>query len=72
MAAVTTAARRAAAATAIRNAGLVLTDAEALALEIADFGLNRYEQFGLAIHVYVNTDRCCAKELVMLPAPGLP
>ncbi len=72
MAAVTSAAQRASAASAIRDAGLVLTDAEAQALEIADFGLNRFAQFGLAIHVYVNTDRCCAKELVMLPGQICP
>jgi len=66
------AARRAAAATTIRTAGIVLTEQEAQVLEIADFGLNRFEQFGLAIHVYVNTERCCAKELVMVPGQICP
>ena len=66
------AAHRAQAARAIRAAGIVLTDPEAKQLEIADFGLNRFEQFGLSIHVYVNTDRCCAKELVMLPGQICP
>jgi len=64
--------RRQAAATAMRQAGIVLRDDEAAALEIADFGLGRFAQFGLAIHVYVNTDRCCAKELVMLPGQICP
>lgn len=59
--------RRATAAAAMRAAGLTLREDEALQLEIADFGLGRFEDFGLAIHVYVNTDRCCAKELMMLP-----
>lgn len=64
--------RRARAAATIRASGMVLTPAEEQALEIADFGLGRFEQFGLAILVYVNTDRCCAKELVMLPGQICP
>jgi D-lyxose ketol-isomerase len=55
------------AARCMRDAGIVLREDEAAALEIADFGLGRFAEFGLAIHVYVNTERCCAKELVMLP-----
>ncbi len=64
--------RRAAAAKAMRAAGLVLRDDEAAAIEIADFGLDRYEQYGLAIHVYVNTERCCGKELMMVPGQICP
>lgn len=64
---ITIAQRRATAAAAMRAAGLTLREDEAAQLEIADFGLGRFEDFGLAIHVYVNTDRCCAKELMMLP-----
>lgn len=63
---------RAQAAAQMRAAGLVLTDAEADAIEIADFGLGRYAEFGLAIHVYINTRRCCAKELMMLPGQTCP
>ena len=67
-----TAGARACAAVQMRSAGLCLTDAEAAAIEIADFGLGRYGEFGLAIHVYVNTKRCCAKELMMLPGQTCP
>ena len=67
-----TAGARACAAAQMRAAGLCLTDAEAAAIEIADFGLGRYGEFGLAIHVYVNTKRCCAKELMMLPGQTCP
>ncbi len=63
---------RAAAAVQMRAAGLCLTDAEGAAIEIADFGLGRYSEFGLAIHVYVNTKRCCAKELMMTPGQTCP
>jgi D-lyxose ketol-isomerase len=55
------------AARALADAGIVLTPAEAESIELADFGLGRFEEIGLAILVYVNTDRVCAKELVMLP-----
>jgi D-lyxose ketol-isomerase len=55
------------AARALADAGIVLTPAEVEAIELADFGLGRFEEVGLAIVVYVNTERVCAKELVMLP-----
>ena len=49
------------------RAGIVLTAAEAHGLEIADFGLCRFEDVGLTLLTYVNTRRVCAKELVLLP-----
>jgi D-lyxose ketol-isomerase len=55
------------AARALADAGVVLTPAEVDAIELADFGLGRFDEVGLAIVVYVNTERVCAKELVMLP-----
>ena len=55
------------AAAALADAGIVLTADERDAIEIADFGLGDFERTGLAILTYVNTDRVCAKELVMLP-----
>lgn len=64
--------RRAQAAQRMRAAGLLLRDDEVPALEIADFGLGRFAELGLAIHVYVNTARCCAKELMMLPGQTCP
>ena len=47
------------------EAGIVLTPRERESIEIADFGLGRLEEIGLQIVVYVNTDRVCAKELVL-------
>ena len=64
--------RRNAAVKALKQAGVVVTQPETEAFELADFGLARFEQFGLAILVYVNTERCCAKELVMLPGQICP
>ena len=36
-------------------------------IEIAEFGLGDFDHFGLEVVVYVNTDRCCAKELILTP-----
>jgi D-lyxose ketol-isomerase len=60
------------AATTLAEAGIVLTPEEREAIEIADFGLGDFERTGLAIVTYVNTDRVCAKELVMLPRQVCP
>jgi D-lyxose ketol-isomerase len=49
------------------RAAIVLTPEEAARLEITDFGLGRFHEVGLQLLVYVNTDRYCAKELVLLP-----
>ncbi len=54
------------------KAGIVLTDAEKANIEIADFGLNNLETIGLEILTYVNTERCCAKELVLFPNQTCP
>ena len=63
---------RARAAEMLAAAGVVLTPAEREAIEIADFGLGRFEETGLALVVYVNTERVCAKELVLLPGQACP
>lgn len=49
------------------NAKIVLTESEKEKIEVADFGLGRLNEIGLEILVYVNTERCCAKELVLFP-----
>ena len=53
-------------------AGIILTQEERDGIEIADFGLSRFTEVGLAVVVYVNTDRVCAKELVLLPGQACP
>jgi sugar/nucleoside kinase (ribokinase family)/D-lyxose ketol-isomerase len=55
-----------------RQAGLVITPGERQRIEIADFGLGEFEQTGLGVLVYVNTQRVCAKELAMLPRQTCP
>jgi D-lyxose ketol-isomerase len=51
----------------LADAGIVLTPREREQIEIADFGLGRLDEVGLQIVVYVNTERVCAKELVLFP-----
>ena len=53
-------------------AHIVVTPAEAGRVEIADFGLGQFEETGLGVLVYVNTQRCCAKELAMWPGQTCP
>ena len=57
---------------ALQSAGIVLTQAEKNAVEIADFGLGKVEEIGLQILTYVNTTRCCAKEMVLFPYQTCP
>jgi D-lyxose ketol-isomerase len=56
----------------LADAGITLTDDEAASMELADLGLGRFATEGLGLIVYVNTDRYCAKELVMLPGQTCP
>jgi len=69
---VTEAEARRSAAEMLAGAGIVLTPAERDEIEVADFGLGRLDEIGLQIVVYVNTDRVCAKELVLLPGQTCP
>ena len=54
------------------KAGIVLTAEETANIEIADLGLGEFEQTGLALVTYINTDRVCAKELILLPEQTCP
>jgi D-lyxose ketol-isomerase len=63
---------RAHAAEQLAAAGIVLTDAERAQIEVADFGLGELRETGLMVLVYVNTDRYCAKELVLYPGQTCP
>ena len=63
---------RARARSFLARAGMVLTPQEAAGIEIADFGLDDLECTGLELVTYVNTERCCAKELVLFPKQTCP
>jgi len=56
----------------LEQAGIVLTPEEAANIEVADLGLNELETTGLELVVYVNTERVCAKELVLFPGQTCP
>lgn len=56
----------------LEKAGIVLTPEESANIEVADMGLNELEQTGLQLVVYVNTERVCAKELVLFPHQTCP
>ena len=60
------------AAELLASAGIVFTEQEIGEMEIADFRLGEVEQQGLQLVVYVNNDRYCAKELVLLPRQTCP
>lgn len=56
----------------LTKAGIIVTEQEKCAIEVADFGLNDVYNTGLELIVYVNTSRVCAKELVLLPHQTCP
>ena len=56
----------------LTRAGIVLTPEEAATIEVVDLGLGELEHTGLQIVVYVNTERVCAKELVLFPRQTCP
>ena len=49
------------------KAHIVLTEKEKQSIEVIDFNQGKVKEFGLQLLVYVNTDRVCAKEMVLLP-----
>lgn len=56
----------------LAEVGIELTDEERENIEVAEFGLGELERTGLELVVYVNTDRYCAKELVLFPGQTCP
>lgn len=54
------------------KAGIALTEEERKNVEVAEYELGCLDQVGLELVVYVNTERCCAKELVLLPGQTCP
>jgi D-lyxose ketol-isomerase len=56
----------------LAGAGVTLNSAEVAKIEVADVGLNRLALEGLELVTYVNTDRYCAKELVIFPGQTCP
>ncbi|NCC64049.1 MAG: D-lyxose/D-mannose family sugar isomerase [Spirochaetia bacterium] len=55
-----------------KQANIVLTAVEQASIEVADFGLDDLEHTGLELVTYINTERVCAKELVLFPGQTCP
>jgi len=55
-----------------QKACIVLTEEEKNSIEVADFGLERLDELGLEVVTYINTNRVCAKELVLFPEQTCP
>jgi D-lyxose ketol-isomerase len=51
----------------LQRARIAITPKEAKRIEVADLGLGELEVTGVQILVYVNTQRVCAKELILFP-----
>jgi D-lyxose ketol-isomerase len=56
----------------LQQSGIHLTEVEQASIEVASFGLNDLAIQGLEIITYINTDRYCAKELVLFPRQTCP
>lgn len=54
------------------KARIVITPEEEANVEVTDLGLGDLEHSGLELVVYVNTERVCAKELILFPRQTCP
>ncbi|MBU9722975.1 MULTISPECIES: D-lyxose/D-mannose family sugar isomerase [Bacillaceae] len=58
--------------TMLEENNIVLTEEEKKNIEVADMGLGNLEVEGLQLYTYINTERYCAKELVLFPNQTCP
>ena len=56
----------------LETAGIKVTDREKAEMQVAEYGLNMLSEIGLQLIVYLNTERCCAKELILFPLQTCP
>ena len=54
------------------KAGIILSDAEKKNIEVVDFEIGIVNEVGLQLLTYINTQRVCAKEMVLLPYQTCP
>lgn len=55
-----------------QDSNIVFSEDELANIEYADFGLGNIESEGLNLIIYVNNERYCAKEMVLLPGQTCP
>lgn len=54
------------------KAGVIITDKEKENIEVCDFEIGIVEKVGIQLLTYVNTERVCAKEIVLTPGQTCP
>ena len=54
------------------KAGIILSDQEKKNIEVTDFGIGMVDKIGLQLLTYINTERVCAKEMVLTPYQTCP
>ncbi len=54
------------------KAGIVLTEKEKQSIEVLDFDIGIPDEVGLQLLTYVNTEKVCAKEMVLFPHQSCP
>ena len=60
------------AASMLEDAKIVLTEKERQNIEVCDYNLGNLNTIGTEIVIYLNTERACAKELIMFPRQTCP
>ena len=55
-----------------KKAGIVLSEAEKNNIEVVDHGIGMVDKVGLQLLTYINTERVCAKEMVLTPYQTCP
>ncbi len=56
----------------LKKAGIAITEEEAKRIEFCDYGLGDFDVIGTEILTYVNTERVCAKEMMLTPYQTCP
>lgn len=54
------------------KAGIILSEEEKKNIEVCDFSIGMVEKVGLQLLTYINTERVCAKEMVLTPGQTCP
>lgn len=56
----------------LKSASIAVAPSESDAFQVAEYDLGCVDRIGLELIEYINTDRCCAKELVLFPGQTCP
>lgn len=56
----------------LKKANIVISEEEKSRIQVAEYNLGCVDKIGLELIEYVNTERCCAKQLVLLPYQTCP